>query len=221
MQTSGNSSSMSRSGVGRQTRVAGIAAVGFAAAMTMSLFSCSPGEVDCTKVSCAGSSGNTGGDGGDSGGSGGGGGGMTGGAGGMDPPPASCGDLNVATIDDFETKFIVPRCGMPMCHGPSSVFTPKNLHLKAMIRPTLVGKKPSLFCNTDFYINTSDYMKSFVLAKIKATADTLACPSGGKADSGGTRMPNKDGAPGTVGTRLQDGEIECFTWYVKQVATAK
>jgi hypothetical protein len=215
MQTSGNSGSMSRSGNGRMV---GVAAVGLTALVSLSLLSCTPGVVDCDKVSCNdGSGGATGGSGDEGGGGGGNTGGSTGGTGG--DIPASCGDINVASVDDFETKFIIPKCGQMGCHGPASVFPPKNLHMKDMIRPTLVGKKGTLACMSDFYINTSDYMKSFVLAKIKATTDTLACPSpGGKADAGGTRMPNKDGAPGTVGTRLADGEIECFTWYVQQVA---
>jgi len=205
MQTSGNSS-------WKTTRVAGMAsAIGFAIVVTGNWLACSPGEPDCTKVSCN-DSGGTGGDN------------NTGGSGGggtmMDPPPAACDGLMVATVDDFETKFIVPKCGQSMCHGPRTVFPPKNLDMPDMIRPTLVGKNGSLACKTDFYIDKKDYTKSFVLAKITATGDYLPCPGAptGKADAGGTRMPNKTGMPGAQGDPLSAGEIECFTWYVKSVA---
>ena len=49
----------------------------------------------------------------------------------------------------------------------------------------------------------------------------LECPTpmaGAKPGSGGTRMPNKDMLPGTVGERLSDPEIECFTWWVKSAS---
>jgi hypothetical protein len=208
MQTSGNGSSST-------TRVAGMAAaIGLAIAVTGNWIACTPGDVNCDNVDCPG--GNTGTGGGGEGGTG-------GGAPITIEPPAGCGPLMVTNVDEFETKFIAPRCGQRMCHGPSAVFPPKMLDIVEMIRPTLVGKNGQLACKTDFYINKSAWMKSFVLAKISAEGDTLPCPSAptGKADAGGTRMPNKEGAAGTPGPRLMDGEIECFSWYIQSVATAK
>jgi hypothetical protein len=217
MQTSGNSSSM-------KTRVAGVAAVfGLAIAVTGSWIACSPGEPDCTRVNCNGAGG-AGGDGGSGGGGG------PGGSGGVmiDDPPASCGDLGVTTMGtaalaEFETKFIAPKCGVAMCHGPSAVFPPKNLDKPAMIRANIAaGQKGSVFCKSDLYINKTDYMKSYILAKISSDDPMMVnCPSGGM---GGTRMPNKTDPmpmPTVPGDKLADGAIECFTWYLKSVASLK
>ena len=141
---------------------------------------------------------------------------------GKEPPkmPAECGDLGVAKLDDFDTKFIVPKCGQAKCHGPMSVFPPRNLDMPGMIRTNLVGKKGTLACKTDFYINTTDFTKSFVLHKVEAEGDNLPCPSdpNGKADAGGTRMPNKDDMPTIPGARLPDDELACFRWWVESVA---
>jgi len=95
--------------------------------------------------------------------------------------------------------------------------------MPGMIRTNLVGKKGTLACKTDFYVNKTDPSKSFVLAKIEATETTLPCPSdpNGKADAGGTRMPNKDDMPTIVGTKLTDGELKCFSWWVQSLGTIK
>ena len=50
-------------------------------------------------------------------------------------------------LTDFETKFIVPKCGQATCHGPSSVFR-RNLDQPAMIRADTVGKKATLRART-------------------------------------------------------------------------
>jgi hypothetical protein len=128
-----------------------------------------------------------------------------------------CKELGIATVEEFETKFIAPRCGMSKCHGPMSVFPPRNLHIPSMIRPALVGKKSSLNCKEDYYVDRLFPGRSFVLAKIWAGADTVTCPSGGRPDSGGTRMPNKTDMPTIVGDRLTLSELQCFTWWVWEV----
>lgn len=182
---------------------------------------CSPGEPDCQTLGdgvCDGPGG-TGGQGG------------AGGQGGSTPeikaPPASCQPLGVATttgstkaLDEFETKFVAPRCGATQCHGNPTVFYPKNMNMPQMIRSTLVGKKASTLCKDDFYVNRADFTKSFILLKVKATGDTLECPTPGpKPGSGGSRMPNKDNTPGTVGERLSEAELECFEWWVESAAS--
>jgi len=142
------------------------------------------------------------------------------------PPPGddiygtACRELGIDTVSDFETRFIAPRCGQAKCHGPMSVFPPRNLHMPAMIRTSLVGQKAFLACKSDYYIDREFPFRSFVLAKIWASGDVLRCPSEpyGKLDSGGTRMPNKDGMPTIVGTRLSLPELQCFTWWVMEVA---
>jgi hypothetical protein len=213
MQTSGNSSSMSG------TRVAGAAAViGLAIAVTGSWVACSPGEPDCTKVSChdsGGISGETGGTGGT----------PAGGSGGIKDPVADCSGVGVtstgmAALSEFETKFIAPRCGVSMCHGPGAVFPPKNLDKPAMVRANIAaGQKGSVFCKTDAFINKADFTKSYILAKISSDdPKAVMCPSGGE---GGTRMPNKTDPspmPTVPGDKLMDGEIACFTWYLEAVA---
>jgi hypothetical protein len=139
--------------------------------------------------------------------------------------PMECGDLGVAKLADFETKFIVPKCGQAKCHGPMSVFPPRNLDMPGMIRTNLVGKNASLNCKTDFYIKTgkgTEWQDSYILHKVAAEGDTLPCPTaGGKADAGGTRMPNKDDMPTIVGTKLNDGELKCFSWWVQSLGTVK
>jgi hypothetical protein len=141
-----------------------------------------------------------------------------------EPPHWPCEQLGITTggingLREFEAKFIVPRCGQAKCHGPMGIFPPRNLHMPGLIRPTLVGQKAQLSCKTDFYIDRTDFTKSFVLAKVSATGVTVSCPTpGGKPDAGGLRMPNKTGMPTVVGDRLTDTEIECFTWWVEQVS---
>jgi hypothetical protein len=174
--------------------------------VTTGWLACSPGELDCAKVNCApASTGGNGGSGGSGGSGGAGGGGMT------DEVPEACKGMGVNSTGDFETKFIVPKCGKDsMCH--QAVFPPRNLHMQSMIKSAMVNKNAATLCKTDKYIDPDNIEKSFVLAKITAEGDKVECPSGGE---GGTRMPNSMAA--VAGPRLSDEEIECFTWWVKQV----
>jgi hypothetical protein len=206
MQTSGSSSSTSGT-----VRAAGLAgAIGLAILISGSWVGCSPGEPDCESLGtlCSAGAGGGGGMGGVSG------------AGGV---PEECAPLGVTKLTDFETKFIVPKCGTVMCHGPSSVFPPRNLDMPGMIRPALIGKKGSLACKNDFYIDKTDFTKSFILHKVEAMGTTLPCPSdpNGKADAGGTRMPNQTDPkpmPTIAGDRLSDGELACFSWWVESLS---
>jgi len=207
MQTSGSSSSTSGT-----VRAAGLAgAIGLAILISGTWSSgCTPGEPNCSELGTLCTAG--------AGGGGGGAGGM--GGGGAAAAPDECGALGVTKLTDFETKFIVPKCGQAKCHGPMSVFPPRNLDMPGMIRPNLIGKHPGLNCKEDFYINTTDFTKSFILQKVQAEGDNLPCPGAptGKADAGGTRMPNKDDMPTVVGTRLSDGELACFSWWVESLS---
>src|SRR5688500_3938757 len=101
MQTSGSSSSTSgRAGwVGLAVLIFPLFGAGV---------SCSPGEPNCDNL---GALCNGGGGGGGGGGSG------------PPPRPSACSEMEppVASLTEFETKFIVPKCGQVMCHGPMSV----------------------------------------------------------------------------------------------------
>jgi hypothetical protein len=227
MQTSGNRSSISRPADGRTSKVAGAGAVvGFLALASAGWMACSPGVIDCEKVSlgCPGGGGGKGGPGGDGGESGMGGTSGTSGKGGMGGtvmggtggPPSDCDGLGVKTVKDFETKFIAPKCGMSMCH--QAVFPPRNLNMPDMIEKAVVGVKGQSLCKTDFYVNKTDYKKSFMLAKVSASGDNVQCPAGGPANGGGTRMPNS--MPAVVGTKLTAEELGCFTWWIQSVAEA-
>jgi hypothetical protein len=175
-------------------------ALSFAVLMTGTWISCSPGDVDCAKVSCGGGSGGSG----------------SGGGGGENMRPAGCDSLGVTTPVDFETKFIMTRCGSSMCH--QSVFPPRNLNMADKIRAAVVDKKAAALCRSDSYINKANPSKSYLLAKITATDNKVTCPSGG---DGGTRMPNKDLMPTIMGDRLTEGEIACFTWWVSEAAAGR
>jgi hypothetical protein len=133
------------------------------------------------------------------------------------PPPGDgpCHELGFDSIDQVESRFIAPRCGMSMCHGPGGGFPPRNLHQVDQIRAALVGQKPTLYCKGDFYVNRSAPEKSYLLAKIEAEGPMVTCPSGGQ---GGTRMPNANGKPTMPGDRLTDGEIACLRWWVSAIA---
>lgn len=211
MQTS-DSSSFQRPVKFRTTRAAGVgAAIGMTLLVTSGWLACSPGELDCSKVDCVKAGSGGGGEGGEGGAGGSGGMGGAGGSGGGGGAPEACKNIMVNSLDEFETKFIIPKCGMSACH--QAVFPPRNLHMKAMIRTAMVDKAGVTLCKNDKYINKADVSKSYVLAKITATEEKVTCPSGG---DGGVRMPNI--AVGMVGPRLNDDEIACFTWYVETLA---
>jgi hypothetical protein len=128
------------------------------------------------------------------------------------PAFAACHSLGIQSLEDVETKFIAPRCGAgSACH--QAVFPPRNLHMPAMIRTALVGRKSATLCKNDFYIDPSFPERSHFLATVTPLGPKVTCPSGGE---GGTRMPNS--MPAVAGPRLKDAEIACLTWYVWQVA---
>jgi hypothetical protein len=108
--------------------------------------------------------------------------------------PLECVALGIHSLDEVDSKFIAPRCGAAGCH--QAIFPPRNLNNVAMIRGSVVGRKAQILCKTESYIDTSDYTKSFMLTKVTALGDSVACASGGAADSGGSRMPNKTWRPG-------------------------
>jgi hypothetical protein len=138
----------------------------------------------------------------------------TGGAGGTVGSGIPCGSAGiVASLEDFESKFLAPRCGGSQCHG--MVFPPTNLDRAERARSALNGKQGKLFCKNDDYINRSDPAKSYLLAVVSAKGNEVTCPSGGK---GGTRMPNRDRMPTVEGDRLTDEELKCVAWYVTTVA---
>jgi hypothetical protein len=203
MQTSGNGSSSSRLADGQTSRVAGVGlVVGLIALSVSGWMACSPGEIVCedkkVMIGCP-----------DNGGAG--------GTGGVTPntEDPGCMALGIKSAAEVESKFIAPKCGASGCH--QAIFPPRNLNNVSMIKSAMVGKKAMVLCKTDSYVDTTDPSKSFILAKVKAMGDTVVCPSGGKADSGGSRMPNKVGAPaGTVGDPLTDDEVSCLTWWVNQ-----
>lgn len=135
------------------------------------------------------------------------------------PPtiPGGCLALGINNLAAVETRLIAPRCGgNSACH--QAIFPPRNLNNVAMIRSVLVGKKSMILCKGDSYIDTSDFRKSFMLTKVLG-GDQSPCPSGGREDSGGSRMPNKIGAPaGTVDDPLSVDELACYTWWVSELA---
>jgi hypothetical protein len=134
------------------------------------------------------------------------------------PPPVACETLHIATLPEFETRFLLPRCGtVPAgvadanCH--SSVFFPKNLDKPGMVRASLVDQPGQMLCKGDKYINRADITRSYLLAKVSATGDVVECPSGG---NGGARMPDQAVTPKPP--LLSADERACLMWYVTELA---
>lgn len=128
------------------------------------------------------------------------------------PVPLSCQSMGVASPLDFEIKFVIPRCGGESgCH--QAIFPPRQLHMLPMIRSNLVGKKALTFCKNDFYIDIDHPERSYMLATVTPYETKVTCPSGGE---GGTRMPNS--MPTVAGPRLTEEEIDCFRWWVFELA---
>jgi hypothetical protein len=125
-----------------------------------------------------------------------------------------CEAIGLHGAADVEFKYIPQRCGQAMCHGPSSVFPPRNLHMPARIRASLIDQPSLLNCKQDLYVDRANPARSTFLATVEAVSDTVTCPSGGQ---GGTRMPNKDMMPTIPGMRLPQAEIECLRWWVSQI----
>ena len=129
--------------------------------------------------------------------------------------PAVCLSQGIRSLDEFESRFLIPRCGTASCHGPMSVFPPRNLHMPTLIRPTLLNQPGQLNCKGDYYIDTFDPLSSYLLATVTSVSAEVTCPSSGQ---GGSRMPNRDGMPTIPGPRLSEEEITCLTWWVVEVA---
>lgn len=135
---------------------------------------------------------------------------------GSDPFPdfAACQRLGMSSVDEVSTKLIVPRCGGALCH--QTIFPPRHLDHPAMFRQLLVDQRSQILCKSDRYIDRANVAKSFMLTKVWATTEDLPCPSGGAANSGGSRMPNA--MAGLAGPRLSDDELGCYTWWVFELA---
>jgi hypothetical protein len=139
----------------------------------------------------------------------------------IDPPPVACQQLAVATLADFEKKFVAPRCGQVpagatgvSCH--SNIFPPYNLDKPGMVRASLVDQFARTLCKTDKYINRADLTKSFVLTKIDGPGDMVPCPSGGAVGLGGFRMPDQGIMPRPA--LVSPDERTCLVWYMTQIA---
>ena len=52
----------------------------------------------------------------------------------------------------------------------------------------LVDKAPSLVCRMDKLIDKTNPGKSFIVTKVRGSANTVSCPSGGM-NNGGAKMP--------------------------------
>jgi hypothetical protein len=197
--------------VGRIARVAGMGVMaGLIVAATSSWLSCSPGELDCSVVNkppCTPVSG-AGGTGGDPpmGGTGGGTpGGIT-----LSTPIAGCSMTGVGTVGDFETKFIVPRCGKVGCHTPGAVFQPDMAGpeiFKRLVNRTVSYSMTTCNKTADKYIDTAVAPEqSFMVIKVRDPMPK--CPSGAP---GGLPMPFGEPA-------LNDMEKACVLAYVKAVS---
>jgi hypothetical protein len=129
----------------------------------------------------------------------------------------ACSVLGVASARDFERKFIAPRCGSGACH--QAIFPPRHLDQPERIREQVVGVRSLVLCKDDFYIDREDPGRSFFLNKCAGTTNVIRCATDGAQDSGGSRMPNAEGAPaGTAGPLLNQYELACLKWWVFTVA---
>jgi hypothetical protein len=117
-----------------------------------------------------------------------------------------------------EENLVLPKCGKPgdsNCHS-NGPFPPKIMTVGSIVT-NLKGKKPTLSCQGDQLINTTNPANSFILAKVN-TGDAPAkaiCPSTGKPE-GGDRMPYSTTAMPLP--QLSQEEKDCLTWWVHQVA---
>jgi hypothetical protein len=149
----------------------------------------------------------------------------TGGAGGtpgtmasLTTPMTGCTVPGVATVGDFETKFIAVRCGKAACHNtPTPTFAPdmggpeifKRLYNKTVVYAATTCNKM-----TDKYIDPAmDPSASFLVAKVRDPMPK--CPSGA---AGGTPMPFAETVPGMNVGPLTMAEVNCMIAYVKAVS---
>jgi hypothetical protein len=120
------------------------------------------------------------------------------------------GALNCKNLAEVEQKLIIPTCGKSGCHDGMS--SPPQLNKVGDIVGQLLDKPGLLWCKSDKYIDKSNVMKSFLLAKVAASTASVACPSGGAPNSGGARMPSD------MTTGLSAEQVECFRTYVTEAA---
>jgi hypothetical protein len=219
MQTSGNRSSFYRPATRRSTRVAGVGmAVGFMFAVA-GLGACSPGSlptdfpVNGVAPAAGGTTGsNTGGAPGPAAG------GSVGSMGGSGGTPSAGGDIGTrplancaayATVNDYETKLLVPQCGKSGCHVAGGLAPPDMAMPNIYSR--LLDKFVSYAATTcdkgkDKLIDSSGTAEtSFFVAKMRDKMPK--CPSGA---AGGLQMPFGLAA-------LPQSDIDCTVAYVKAV----
>jgi hypothetical protein len=132
------------------------------------------------------------------------------------PPPEACQRLGFHTQADYESGFIVPRCGSSGCH--QAIFPPRNMNRVDLLRENLVNVKALSLCKTDFYINRANPKLSFMLTKVVNPNDEVPCPSDlpNGTRNGGTRMPNSQ--PAIAGPRLTGDETSCYIWWIYELA---
>jgi hypothetical protein len=210
MQTSGNRSSFYRPANGWTSRVAGVGlAVGVLLAAAAVQMSCSPGSLPAD-FPVGGSV--TPGTGGISGGNTG---GTMMGTGGM-PATGDMGTRPLAncaaypTVNDYETKLLVPQCGKAGCHTPSGGLSPPDM-ASPNIYSRLIDKFVAYTASTcdktkDKLIDSGGTADaSFFVSKIRDKAPK--CPSG---PAGGLQMPF--GLP-----PLAQSDIDCSVAYVNAI----
>jgi hypothetical protein len=122
------------------------------------------------------------------------------------------GALNCKNLAEVEQKLIVPTCGKSGCHDGADKSPPPQLHKVGDIVGRLLDKPGMMWCKSDNYIDKSNVMKSYLLAKVAASSLSVTCPSGGTQGNGGIRMPSD------MTTGLSTEQVECFRTYVAEAA---
>jgi hypothetical protein len=199
--------------------VAGVGTAVGAVILSLGLLAgCAPGTI-CDKDEYAqqcmtgGAGGGTGGTGGSNSGTGGTGGSMgpsmgtggsAGGTGGT-PPKPTC--TLWQTKDEVATNLVMKKCSDPTgCHAMT--FQPFFKNPTEAVT-AMLDKIPNMYCKSDKLINKMDPSKSFIVAKVRATAMNVTCPSGGP---GGLKMPF------TPQPALNPAEMDCLEWWAHEVS---
>jgi hypothetical protein len=184
----------------------------FLAAAALSI-SCSPGSLPPDfQVGGAGGGTPTGGMGGGTPTGGMGGGTPTGGMGGGDVlSKALTGCAAYATVGDFETKLLVPKCGTSGCHTPTGGLSPPDLmspNSYSRILDKNVAYMATMCDKTkDKYVNSGDTAEnSFFVSKVRDKSPK--CSPAGPVS--GTQMP-------FVPPLLPQSDIDCTVAYVKAI----